>query len=146
MGKINRADFRYFFPLAVRWGDLDALGHVNNTVFFKYAEEGRLKYFLEVGLSTPSMQESGLILADIRCSFLQQLQYPADVELATRTSALGTSSMHFEQALFHQGSDDAVARFNAVAVWFNYKKQTTVPVPEAVRRVVREYEGVAPEE
>ena len=146
MGEIKRADFRHIYPLAVRWGDLDMLGHVNNTVFYRYSEEGRIRYFLEVGIAGPSAQTSGAILADLRCSFVQQLRYPADVEIATRTYALGNSSMRIQQALFHKGDDAVVAGFDAAVVWFDYGQQTSAPVPESIRGALRDYENVVPKE
>lgn len=143
MKEIRRADFRHFVPLTVRWGDLDALGHVNNTVFFRYSEEGRIRYFMETGVATgPSTQGSGLILADMRCSFVTQLHYPGEIEIASRTQALGNSSMHMQQALFHKGQDEIAAIFKAVVVWFDYAAQRPARVPDSIREAIASYEIV----
>ncbi len=146
MDEIKRADFRHFFALSVRWGDLDVLGHVNNTVFYRYSEEGRINYFQSVGVNEPAAMASGPILADLRCRFVQQLRYPADIEIATRTQKLGNSSIRIQQALFHKDDDALVAGFDAVIVWFDYERQAPAPTPEAIRAAVRRLEGVAPDE
>lgn len=146
MNEIKRADFRHFFTLSVRWGDLDVLGHVNNTVFYRYSEEGRINYFQDVGLSEPTAMSSGPILADLRCRFVQQLRYPASIEIATRTQALGNSSIRIQQALFHEKQQELIAGFDAVVVWFDYQQQSSAATPEAVRAAIRKLEIVAPEE
>jgi acyl-CoA thioester hydrolase len=140
MTKISRQNFNHFVPITVRWGEMDALGHVNNTVFYRYSEDGRLDYI------RPSRSAVGPILADLRCSFLQQLRFPASVEIATRTRAIGRSSLKVQQALYRAGEDQPVAGYEAVVVWFDYGMQKSVPVPEEVRARIREIEVVAPEE
>lgn len=140
------SQYTHFHPITVRWGEMDALGHVNNTVFYRYSEDGRLDYFRKMLDAAPEADGSGPILADLRCSFLQQLHFPADIEIATRVANIGGSSMRMEQALFHQGGTDPVATYQAIVVWFDYKGQGSAPVPEAMRQRVREMESVPPAE
>jgi acyl-CoA thioester hydrolase len=146
MTKISRQNFNHFVPITVRWGEMDALGHVNNTVFYRYSEDGRLDYISRMTGDGPSRSAVGPILADLRCSFLQQLRFPASVEIATRTRAIGRSSLKVQQALYRAGEDQPVAGYEAVVVWFDYGMQKSVPVPEEVRARIREIEVVAPEE
>lgn len=145
MEAIKRADFRHFVPITVRWGDMDVLGHVNNTLFYRYSEEGRICYFQDVGVADPTDQSSGPILADLRCQFVQQLRYPAEVEVATRICKFGNSSIRMKQALYHKGGDDLVAIFDAVVVWFDYEQQSPASTPETIRKTVREFETVTPD-
>lgn len=146
MEPIDRNRYAHFHPITVRWGEMDALGHVNNTVFFRYSEDGRLDYLQRVLEISPGLDRGAPILADLRCSFLQQLRFPAEVEIATRTARIGSTSFHMEQALFHQGGTDAVAGFEAVLVWFDYTAQCSAAVPESVRAHIRQIEQIAPEE
>lgn len=146
MNEITRERFNHFMPITVRWGEMDALGHVNNTVFYRYSEDGRLDYIGRVTDRGPSRADVGPILADLRCSFLQQLRFPASVEIATRTRAIGRSSLKVQQALFRAGEDQPVAVYEAIVVWFDYGAQKSVPVPEDVRGRIREIEIVEPEE
>lgn len=149
MAPTNAADrgfYAHFVPVTVRWGEMDALGHVNNSVFFRYSEDGRIDYIGKIAGQRPAGGGTGPILADIRCSFLQQLRYPAEVEIATRTARIGRSSLHIEQALFCRDEADAIAAYQAVVVWFDYKAQTSVAVPEPVRERIRALETTAPTE
>lgn len=147
MDTANRDDFAHFYPLTVSWGDMDALGHVNNTVFYRYSEDGRMDYLQRALEVIPGAGHGGApILADLRCRFLQQLRFPAQVEIATRTARIGNTSFHMQQALFQRGGREPVAAFDAMLVWFDYSNQSSAPVPEVVRAHMRQMEVVAPQE
>ena len=80
--------------LETRWGDLDALRHVNNTRYFQYFEEARVKLFdaLEGGssLRCPS------VLAHASCDFLKPLLYPACIVVSLKLLRVGHSSLELE--------------------------------------------------
>jgi acyl-CoA thioester hydrolase len=142
-----RTDFRHLTPVTIHWGDMDALGHVNNVIFFRYVESGRISYFNELAGNDPSIWGGqGPILADIQCTFLDQLHYPAEIEVATRTARLGAKSMTIEAALFRKDSDEVVATSRAVVVWFDYEQQATVRISEAMRERIQSFEAVSPVE
>lgn len=144
---IQRSNFVHFVPVTVRWGEMDALGHVNNAIFHRYAEDGRIEYILRVvDANRPTAKGVGPVLVDMRCSFRQQLRYPAQVEVATRTTAFGHASLQVQQALFHHGSEDVVAAYEAVLVWYDFDRQASAAVPGAVRARIRALEAVAPTE
>lgn len=125
---------------------MDSLGHVNNVIYFRYAESGRIAYFDAVGAASGLGGDGeGPILADIQCSFLGQLRYPAQLEIGTRTAKLGTKSFTIEAAMFLAGEDAPVATSRAVVVWFDYTNQRTAPLPDALRQRVLELEAVPPE-
>ena len=65
--QMERLDFAHFIDVQVRWGDADALGHINNTLYGRYYECSRLDYF-ESLMDMQFTQEltSGVILADMK--------------------------------------------------------------------------------
>lgn len=141
----KRGDFRFFHPLTPRWGDMDALGHVNNVRFFTYDESARLEYFGQLMKDDPRFwKEYGLILARIEADFLAQLRLPAQLEIGFRIARMGRSSLSTEAAMFRDG--EAVAVTRGVVVWFDYGANRTLPVPDAVRARIRAAEVVPPEE
>lgn len=123
------------------------MGHVNNVIYFRYVESGRVAYFDAIaatdGLGGETVE--GPILADIQCSFLGQLRYPAQIDIGTRTAKLGTKSFAVEAGIFLAGEDTPVATSNAVVVWFDYANQKTATVPDALRQRILEFEAVPPE-
>jgi len=144
---VNRADFTQFVSLPVQWGDMDAMGHVNNAVYFRYVESGRIAYFnaIDEGLQVTADVGAGPILADIQCSYIGQLRHPAQIDVGTRTARIGTKSFTVEAGIFLSGEDEPVATSLAVVVWFDYAAQRTVPVPDALRARILELEVVPPE-
>jgi len=143
---VKRSDFVHFVSLPVQWGDMDALGHVNNAIYFRYVETGRIAYFDAIGAgSSFDGGGEGPILADIQCSFIGQLRYPARIDIGTRTVKIGTKSFTVAAGIFLVGDDAPVATSSAVVVWFDYVNQRTAPLPDALRQRVLELEAVPPE-
>lgn len=138
-----RAEFRHFIRQTVRWGDADALGHVNNAKFFTYSESARIDYFQPLRDRDPRFfKEYGLILASTACDFLAQLRYPAELEVGMRIERIGRSSLNARAGIFL--GERAVATLSSVIVWFDYAAQKSLPVPEEVRAWIRSRESVAP--
>jgi acyl-CoA thioester hydrolase len=141
----TRNDFAFFLPLATRWGDMDALGHVNNAKFFTYDESARLEYFTRLMRDDPRFwNDYGLILAHIEADFLEQLRPPAALDIGFRIAKLGRTSLRTEAGMFLGEACVAVTR--GIIVWFDYRASTPLPLPEAVRAKVRALEKVRPEE
>lgn len=84
--------FRCTMPM--RWGDQDALGHVNNTVYFRYVEEARVTLFEQAGLAVPSQRVG--VLAHASCDFVKSLMYPGEVAVDLTLTRVGRSSMEFD--------------------------------------------------
>lgn len=141
----KRSDFAFFLPLATRWGDMDALGHVNNAKFFTYDESARLEYFSRLMQDDPKFwKDYGLILAHIEADFLAQLRPPAELAIGFRIAKFGRTSLRTEAGMFR--GDELVAVTRGVIVWFDYRANAALPLPEAVRAKVRALENVRPEE
>lgn len=147
MADVNRSDFVQFISLPVQWGDMDSIGHVNNAIYFRYIESGRIAYFNAINdqsnYTAGVMQ--GPILADIQCSFIGQLKYPEKIDVGTRTSRIGTKSFTIEAAIFAEGEDEPRATSRGVVVWFDYTAQKTIALPDAARARILEFEKVPPE-
>src|SRR5690242_9497211 len=91
------------FPAAIRlpvqWGDQDAFGHVNNTVYFRWFESARIKYLERIDLSEQSSDTLGPILAAVSCNYRRQVKYPDHVVIGARITRLGRSSMSMTYAV-----------------------------------------------
>jgi acyl-CoA thioester hydrolase len=139
----RREEFRYFCPIATRWGDVDCMGHVNNAKYITYDEQARTDY-LQARQRDAGIDGSHFILARIACDFIAQLHHPSSIEYGMRIIRMGKSSMTTQGALFV--GDRCHARTEGVIVWFDYAAQRTVPLPESVRAAIRHFEVVAPSE
>lgn len=145
MNQPQRGDFAFYLPLATRWGDMDALGHVNNAKFFTYDESVRLAYFQDLMKDDPKFwKDYGLILAHIEADFLVQLKPPAELALGFRIARFGRTSLRTEAGMFL--GDQLVAVTRGILVWFDYRAGKPLPVPEAVKAKVAARERIAPAE
>ena len=124
------ADFPGHTSDIIRFGDLDAQGHVNNTVFATFFESGRVALLRAPGkpLNLPGTTS---VLARLDINFLKELHWPGSVEIGTGVAAIGRSSYTFAQAIFREGSCVATAR------------ATMVMIDEATRRPRRLPDEVA---
>lgn len=87
--------------IPVRWGDLDALNHVNNTIYFRYVEEARAQLYLEMGFPVPGDRDAVLVHAS--CDFLKPLLYPSTAIIRLVFQRLGRSSMEYDFVIERQG-------------------------------------------
>lgn len=132
-------DFRHHFPLTVRWGDMDAYGHVNNMFFFKYLESARFGYIEDVCMAHLDAIPV-VVLADIRCHFQAQLHYPAQIVVKSKVVRLGNSSFDLHAEIWEGGR--LCASSQAVMVWFDPHSNRPMRIPENVAAAIRAYEGI----
>lgn len=133
------------FPIVVAWGDMDAFGHVNNTVFFRYFESTRIAYMELIEAMRPDSLEFSPVVASARCDFLASVVYPDTVVGQTRVSKLGNSSFTMEYQLTSQAQQKVVARGEAVIVNIDPATGRGRPVPDDMRRRIARLEGAQDE-
>lgn len=134
--------FRHTYALEVRFRDLDALGHVNNAVYFTYLETARVDYIRRVIYDDPQrgVEQMGLILAEIGCTFRRPIFLGQRVLVGTRVVALGRSSYTIENQIAADG--ELVATGRAVAVHYDYAAGRSAPIPDAIRERIMQFEGL----
>jgi acyl-CoA thioester hydrolase len=120
--------------IPIRWGDMDAMGHVNNTVYFRYMESARLQWMGEWGMPA-NPRGCGPVIANAFCNFWRQLEYPGDVIVRSYVGALGQRSFDmFHELLRADGGDTVYANGGATVVWVDFPAQRSVPLPAALRQ------------
>ncbi len=118
----------------IRWGDMDAMGHVNNTLYFRYMEIARLDWFFQMGMPADPSGE-GPVIANAFCNFIRQFEYPGDVLVRTYVGALGRSAFDtFHEMLRTDDPQTVYANGGATVVWVDFPKQSSVPMPESLRK------------
>ena len=143
--QVSRDEFTFFIPMPTRWGDSDLNGHINNAMFVRYLESGRLDYYAEVfdkGFDQSSPPE--FILASLQIDYLKQVNHPAELTIGTRVSSFGNSSFESDGAIFLAGEETPVVISRSVCVWFNYDNNRSERIPQAARDAVDNYERVKP--
>lgn len=138
------SEFKFYYPIEVRYADLDAQGHLNNAKYLTYFETARTQYYIHLGLFTPgqSFLDIGVIMADARVTFLAPIQFETPVKAGVRFSKLGNKSMTVEQNLVHAESGEVLATGQVILVAFDYHTNKTVPIPDLMREKISTYEGL----
>jgi len=122
--------------IPIRWGDMDAMAHVNNTVYFRYMETVRLDWFESIGVKLDPLGQ-GPVIVNAFCNFHRALVYPGQVRVKMYASDPGRSTfetwvtMELDQqpGLFY-------ATGGATTIWADMKNETSVPLPEHIRALV----------
>ena len=131
-------------PISVAWGEMDAFQHVNNTVYFKYFEAVRIKYFEEAGFFAAMEKESaGPILAQTACQFILPITYPDELIVGTRIKSIGRTSCVMEYAVYSKKINKIAALGEGVIVMINYRTGEKKAIPESVKERMKALENEA---
>jgi acyl-CoA thioester hydrolase len=120
--------------IPIRWGDMDAMGHVNNASYFRYLESLRIEWFRHLDCLT-SAGGVGPIIVNAFCNFIRQLEYPGDVLARHYVGTMGRSTVDTYATLERTDQPGLVhATGGATVVWTDFKAQKSLPIPDAMRQ------------
>ena len=122
--------------IAVRWGDMDAMGHVNNATYFRYMETARIDWFRSIGC-VPDAQGEGPVIVNAFCNFYRQFEYPDEVLLKTYVSDPGRTTFESWATMEKVAEPGVVcAAGGATTIWVNFPQQKAVGLPDWIRAIV----------
>jgi len=116
--------------IPVRWGDQDALGHVNNTVFFRFMEQARVEWLDKQGFVCDPAEPQVPVIVHAACTFLQPINYPATVRVKLYVGDPGRSSVQTRYELVDATNGKTYATGEAKAVWINLNTGKSAPLPQ----------------
>jgi acyl-CoA thioester hydrolase len=122
--------------MPIRWGDMDAMGHVNNTTYFRYFEIARLDWIFEVS-GHAALAEQGPVIVNAFCNFLRQLEFPGDLLVKHYVAHPGRTS--FDTYLTIERTDQpglVWAEGGAKTVWTDYRAKKSIPLPDWFRALL----------
>ena len=138
----NKASFLKEYPLVVKqdviWGDMDAFGHINNTVFFRYFENARMAFFEKTQVNQhKAATQIGPILASTQCQFRAPLTFPDHIIIGTRIANLdslvsGEKRFTMEYAVFSESQDCIAAKGEGLIVYYDYTQGKSTAVPDTL--------------
>jgi acyl-CoA thioester hydrolase len=122
--------------MPIRWGDMDAMGHVNNTIYFRYMEVIRIEWMHGIG-AAPNPQGQGPVIVNAFCNFIRQLEYPGEVLAKHYVANPGRSS--FDTFITLERTDQPgviYAEGGALTVWTDFQNQKSAPMPDWLRALL----------
>jgi acyl-CoA thioester hydrolase len=132
----------------VRFGDLDAMRHLNNVVFLRFFETARISFLQElVPEHDPARPENqgdfGLIFAECHINYRSPVLFDETVAILCSVGAVHRSAFRVEFEMRVDGR--LAAEGYGVLVGFNYALQRAAPLPDPIRtRLQGEAASMAP--
>ena len=122
--------------IPIRWGDMDAMGHVNNTVYFRYLETIRIDWFRAIGCDLNPGGE-GPVIVNAFCNFYKQFEYPGDILATMYVSDPGRTTFESWCTLAPVDRPKEIYSVGgATTIWVDFPKQKAVNLPDWVRALV----------
>ncbi len=122
--------------IPIRWGDMDAMGHLNNGTYFRYLETIRIDWMYGIG-AVPDPQGEGPVIVNAFCNFYQQLVYPGDVLVKMYTSDPGRTTFETWGTMERADKPGVIcAAGGATTIWVDFQRQKAVALPEWMRALV----------
>jgi acyl-CoA thioester hydrolase len=118
----------------IRWGDMDAMGHVNNATYFRYLETVRIDWLHGLG-GAPDPQGTGPVIVNAFCNFYRQVEYPGTLLARHYVANPGRSSVDTFITLERTDQPgEVLAAGGATLVWVDFPRQKSVPLPDWLRQ------------
>ncbi|MGD9952530.1 MAG: acyl-CoA thioesterase [Burkholderiales bacterium] len=129
--------------IPIRWGDMDAMGHVNNTVYFRFMEQARISWFDRLVPETEAWQATGIVIANASCNYKRAMTYPGTVEVRLYVGPPGGASVPTFYELRVEGDSEPYADGAAVVVFIDMKSQRSKRIPPEIRERLERAEAAA---
>ena len=140
-------DFGHRVDVVVRFGDTDAMAHVNNATYLTYVEVARIDWWTAVtgeSLEREPGRPDGLILAEAEIAFRSPVVFGETVTIETRPTRIGRTSLGLDHRLTASrpgGQARLVATCRSVLVWYDYRAETPAPWPAELVERIEAHEG-----
>jgi len=136
------SEFPVVLEIPVAWGEMDAMGHVNNAVFLRWFECARMEYFTRIKWEVPPTAGGpGPILAKTSCVFKRPISYPDRIWVGARCDPPETDRFTMHYRVVSHAHQDVAAEGEARLICFDYATQSKTPLPAALRQAMLELEA-----
>ena len=127
-------DYTIVEEIPVRWGDMDARGHVNNTLYYRYFESTRIALFQKLDIyEEPTEVRVGPILSFQSCYYKAPLVYPDIIFVGAKITSIEGSKIIIKHLLFSKKLERIAAEGEAHIIWYNYEKKEKVIISDDLK-------------
>ena len=121
-------------PIELRWRDLDAFNHVNNSNFMTYLEEARIRWFESLDEEWVT-EETAPLLAAVQMNYRHPIPYPGSIVVELTSDRVGTSSVTIGHRITSADGSVLHADGHVVMVWIDRLSGRPTGLPDIVRRI-----------
>lgn len=137
-GPPARSAFARFVPLATRWSDNDAYGHLNNVVYLSFFDSAVNALLINGGALDIERGEVIGLVVETHCNYFSSLAFPQPVEAGLVVTRIGASSLHYEIGIFAAGAPEAAACGHFVHVYVDRRTRRPVRLPDRLLALAKE--------
>lgn len=134
---VGERSYRHRLSSEVVFGDLDAMGHMNNLALLRLLETGRVGYMVDAGLA--GYDELSYVLARLETDFRNQGQFGDRLTCGTRITGTGRTSFTMDQTIWHEDGT-VLVRGTSVLVALSPDMVTPMSVPDRWRQLIADWE------
>lgn len=134
-------NFKHAVAVQPRFNDFDMFRHANNGAYLQYCDVGKLAYFSQFTDNIFDPTENGLVIASIRCDFIEQIVPEDRVEVLTAVTHIGNTSLILEQRVVSDNRRKVHATVRNIMVQFDPATQSTVRISDTWRQRLCAFEG-----
>lgn len=128
----------FHYPVAVRFRDLDPMGHVHHSLPIVYVEEARAAFWREIA-GRPGLAEIDYVLGEITVRYHRRIPFPAQLDVRLWVAGIGRSSITMEFEVCDPGGN-RYASGRTVLVMYDYQRHASMPVPTELRERIAGYQ------
>ena len=127
-------DFTVVEEIPVRWGDMDARGHVNNTIYYRYFESSRIALFQLLDIyEEPTTVRVGPILSYQSCYYKAPLTYPDTIYVGAKITSIEGSKIIIKHILVSKKLQRKAAEGEAHIIWYDYENQKKISISDNLK-------------
>ncbi|OZT82641.1 thioesterase [Vibrio sp. 03_296] len=130
-------DFPVVTEINVTWGEMDALQHINNVVYFRYFETARIEYFNKINLMDEiKSNQIGPVLSETQCRYRIPVTFPDTLLIGSRVSEVGEDRFTMEYQVVSKKMGKVTTTGSATVVMFDFKNQSKAQLPAVLRDAI----------
>lgn len=137
----DKYSFRHAQPIQMRFNDLDALQHVNNTIYLEYMDFAKTQYITEVLAGVFDIFRESLVIVNVNCEFYEITRYGEPIEVLSRVDKISAHSVVFVQRVANRSTGHVKAIARTVMVGFNIADDCKMEIPSQWTERINAYEG-----
>ena len=136
---LTLSDYPVIYEQSVAWGDMDAFGHVNNVMYYRYIESARIRYMEELNIF---QQDVYMVVASNQCKYIRPVFYPDQLKIGVCVEEMRNSALRMSYLLWSEAQQTVVALSEAVIVCVNKENMNKTEIPAVIREKVTEIEMI----
>ena len=125
--------------IQIRITDVDALGHVNNSVIFSYYDIGRLHYLTEI-TGNVQWEKIDIVIVHTECDFMDSILYADDISVETKVLDIGTKSVKMMQRIV-DNTGKIKSTCLSILSGYDRKNNTSKEISDEFRKKVNDFEN-----